>query len=579
MHHFKVWAPKPQSVEVRVNGKSYPLSAEEHGYWSSTVADAGPGDDYGFLLDGRDTLIPDPRSPWQPMGVNGPSRIVDHSAFRWSDSGWVAPPLASAIIYELHVGTFTPAGTFDGVAGKLDYLADLGVTHVEIMPVAEFPGERGWGYDGVDLYAPHNAYGGPDGLKRLVDACHRKGLAIILDVVYNHLGPVGNYLSQFGPYFNENYHTPWGAAVNLDGPGCAEVRRFFCDNAKMWLRDYHIDGLRLDAVHAFLDRSAIHFLEQLATEVDALEAQLKRSLILIAESDLNQPLIVTPREANGYGIDAQWSDDFHHALHAVLTGEASGYYSDFGSLRNLGKALESTFVYDGEYSEFRGRRHGRPVGNLSGSRFLGYLQNHDQIGNRAQGERSSHLMSMGRVKIGAALVMLSPFLPMLFQGEEFGASSPFQYFTDHDDPEIGEAVTKGRRDEFASFGWKPEDIPNPQEAETFERSKLDWNEIKEEPHESLLAWYRALAKLRHSETDFIDGRLDRVEVAIDEDKKQLRMVRGAFMVACNLADSPYSVLLGKKGDVILASEPNVGFDDAGKLRLPPESVAVLRLNS
>jgi maltooligosyltrehalose trehalohydrolase len=577
MHHFKVWAPRPQSVEVRINGSSYPLSAEEHGYWSRKVDDAGPGDDYGFLLDKKDLLIPDPQSPWQPAGVNGPSRIVDHAAFPWSDAGWVAPPLASAIIYELHVGTFTPEGTFDGVVGKLDYLVDLGVTHVEIMPVAEFPGERGWGYDGVDLYAPHNAYGGPDGLKRLVDACHRKGLATILDVVYNHLGPVGNYLSQFGPYFNENYHTPWGAAVNLDGPGSDEVRRFFCDNAKMWLRDYHIDGLRLDAVHAFLDRSAVHFLEQLATEVDVLEAQLERNLVLIAESDLNQPLIVTPREANGYGIDAQWSDDFHHALHAVLTCETSGYYSDFGSLRDLGKALKSTFVYDGEYSESRERRHGRPVGNLSGSRFLGYLQNHDQIGNRAQGERSSYLMSMGRVKIGAALVMLSPFLPMLFQGEEFGASSPFQYFTDHDDPEIGEAVTKGRREEFSSFGWQPEDIPNPQDAETFDRSKLNWNEVKQEPHASLLAWYRALAKLRHSEADFIDGRLDRVDVTIEEEEKQLRMVRGAFMVACNLGESPYSVLLRKKGEVILASEPNISFDEAGKLDLPPESIAVVRL--
>jgi maltooligosyltrehalose trehalohydrolase len=576
MHKFEVWAPTPGTVSVTVNGKIYSLEAAGHGYWKRSVADAGPGDDYGFILDGKEIAFPDPRSPWQPSGVNGPSRIVDHSAFRWSDSGWAAPPLSSAIFYELHVGTFTPEGTFDGVVAKLDYLLQLGVTHVEIMPVGEFPGSRGWGYDGVDLYAPHNAYGGPGGFKRLVNACHQKGLAVILDVVYNHLGPVGNYLGQFGPYFNDNFHTPWGAAVNLDGRGSAEVRRFFCDNAKMWLRDYHIDGLRLDAVHAFLDRSAVHFLEQLAIEVDALEAQLKRHLILIAESDLNQPVVVTPREANGYGIDAQWSDDFHHALHSVLTGESGGYYSDFGSLKALAKALESTFVYDGAYSEFRKRRHGRRVGNLSGARFLGYLQNHDQIGNRAQGQRSSHLMSMGRVKIGAALVMLAPYLPMLFQGEEFGASTPFQYFTDHDDPEIGEAVTNGRRNEFAAFGWNPEDIPNPQDEATFERSRLNWSEVDKEPHASLLAWNRDLISLRHSHTDLIDGRLDRVEVEIDEAKQQLRMSRGIFMIACNLAPTPASMKLSGHKEVVLASEPDVSIGGTGQLHLPPDSVVVIR---
>jgi maltooligosyltrehalose trehalohydrolase len=577
MHKFEVWAPAAEAVSVNVNGKVHALEAARRGYWKGSVADAGPGDDYGFLLDDKEIAFPDPRSAWQPSGVNGLSRIVDHSAFRWNDNGWTAPPLSSAIFYELHVGSFTPEGTFDGVAAKLDYLLQLGVTHIEIMPVAEFPGSRGWGYDGVDLYAPHNAYGGPGGLKRMVNACHQKGLAVILDVVYNHLGPVGNYLSQFGSFFNENFHTPWGAAVNLDGRGSAEVRRFFCDNAKMWLRDYHIDGLRLDAVHAFLDRSAVHFLEQLAIEVDALEAQLKRNLVLIAESDLNQPLIVTPREANGYGIDAQWSDDFHHALHAVLTGESAGYYSDFGSLKALAKALESTFVYDGAYSECRKRRHGRPVGNLSGARFLAYLQNHDQIGNRAQGQRSSQLMSLGRIKIGAALVILAPYLPMLFQGEEFGASTPFQYFTDHDDPEVGEAVTNGRRNEFAAFGWNPEDIPNPQDEATFERSKLDWSEVDKEPHASLLAWNRALISLRHSHTDLVDGRLDRVEVEIDEAKQQLRMRRGKFLIACNLAPTPTSMRLSGNEEVVLASEPGVALE-AGRLELPPESVALIQSN-
>ena len=353
MHRFEVWAPNAEKVQVKTCGHAYPLEREERGWWRGSIEEAGPGTDYAFLLDDQPTLYPDPRSNYQPAGVHGPSRLVDHGAFSWTDQHWQAPPLSGSVIYELHVGTFTPAGDFDAVTERLDYLSNLGVTHIELMPVNEFPGSRGWGYDGVDLYAPHHAYGGPDGLKRLINACHTKGVAVLLDVVYNHLGPVGNYLANFGPYFNRDYNTPWGPAVNLDAAFSTEVRRFFCDNALMWLRDYHFDGLRLDAVHAFIDRSAIHLLEQLATEVDTLEAQIERHLVLIAESDLNQPLIATPREARGYGIDAQWNDDFHHALHAVLTGERDGYYSDFGSFADLGKAVRSVFVYDGCYSEFR----------------------------------------------------------------------------------------------------------------------------------------------------------------------------------------------------------------------------------
>jgi maltooligosyltrehalose trehalohydrolase len=428
MTSLSVWAPGKNTVEVEARGRRYAMTPRENGWWLAELPLDGTFD-YAFVVDGGEPL-PDPRSRWQPSGIHGLSRMVDHGVFHWTDQRWQAPPLAAAVIYELHIGTFTPAGTFGAAIDKLDHLAELGVTHVELMPVAEFSGSRGWGYDGVDLFAPHHAYGGPEKLKRLIDACHARGLAVILDVVYNHLGPAGNYLSRFGPYFTDRYATPWGQAVNFDDAGSDQVRRFVCDNALMWLRDYHFDALRIDAVHAIYDSSALHILEQLAAEVAALAAQSARHLALIAESDLNDPRIVRPRAVGGYGIDAQWSDDFHHALHTVLTGERSGYYADFGTLADLAKALERAFVYDGRYSRFRRRAHGRSREGLSGHNFLGYLQNHDQVGNRARGERSSDLMSVGRLKIAAALVMTAPFIPLLFQGEEWGASAPFLYFTD-----------------------------------------------------------------------------------------------------------------------------------------------------
>jgi len=502
--------------------------------------------------------------------------VVDHDAFRWTDKGWQAPPLASAVVYEVHVGTFTPQGTFQAAIDKLDYLADLGITHVELMPVNEFPGSRRWGYDGVGLYAPHHTYGGPVGLKLLIDACHSRGLAVILDVVYNHLGPSGNYLGRFGPYFTDRYRTLWGPGINFDGPGSDEVRRFFCDNALMWLRDYHADGLRLDAVHAITDTSAVHILEQLSEEVDQLEAQLGRHLVLIAESDLNDPRIVKAREVGGYGIDAQWNDDFHHALHAVMTGERSGYYQDFGSLDDLAKALTAAFVYDGRYSLYRARRHGRPASGLSGSHFLAYLQNHDQIGNRAKGERSTDLMSAGRLKVAAALVLTSSFVPMLFQGEEWGASTPFLYFTDHGDVELGKAVTEGRRAEFAGFGWKPEEIPDPQARETFEASKLRWEEAKSEPHVGLLEWHRQLIRLRHTLSDLRNGRMNWVHVRYDQERQWIAVERGPVTLACNLLDKMQRVPLldGRPRHLVLASDlaARVGGSFA---ELPPDCVAVL----
>jgi maltooligosyltrehalose trehalohydrolase len=502
--------------------------------------------------------------------------VVEHQAFPWQDQRWQARPLAAAVLYELHVGTFTSAGTFEAAIARLDHLVGLGITHVELMPVAEFAGNRGWGYDGVDLYAPHHAYGGPQGLKRLIDACHARGLAILLDVVYNHLGPAGNYLSRFGPYFTDRYATPWGPAVNLDGPYSQEVRRFFCDNALMWLRDYHCDGLRLDAVHALVDTSAVHFLEQLAAEVDALAAHLGRHLVLIAESDLNDPRLLRPPEVGGYGLDAQWNDDFHHALHTVLTGERDGYYTDLGALADLAKALTQGFVYDGCYSAFRHRPHGRSPTRLAGHCFLAYLQNHDQIGNRATGNRSSHLLSPGRLKIAAALVLTAPFIPLLFQGEEWGASTSFQFFTAYDDPALGQAVAKGRREEFAAFGWQPHEVPDPQARDTFARSQLHWDELARAPHAALLDWHRQLIRLRRAVPALADGRLDRVHVRCDEEARWLVVERGPVAVACNLADRPQCVPvpLPCGYQALLMSDPAAQVT-AGGVHLPPDAVALL----
>jgi maltooligosyltrehalose trehalohydrolase len=578
MISFRLWAPNANQVELKIGSDFFGMTRGDGNWWRTEIPLAKTGIDYAFVLDGGEP-VPDPRSLWQPNGIHGPSRTVDHGAFSWTDQSWQAKPLSSAIVYELHVGTFTPRGTFIAAIDKLDYLVDLGVTHIELMPVAEFSGTHGWGYDGVDLYAPHHAYGEPDDLKRLVDATHARGLAVILDVVYNHLGPAGNYLARFGPYFTQRYATPWGEAINFDGPQSDEVRRFFCDNALMWLRDYHFDGLRIDAVHAILDTSAIHFLEQLAGEVADLQAQTDRQLALIAESDLNDPRIIRPREIGGYGMLAQWSDDFHHALHCVLTGERAGYYRDFGSLADLAKALQRVFVYDGRYSVFRRRRHGRPPSGLSGHSFLGYLQTHDQIGNRAKGERSSHLMSVARLKIAAALVLTGPFVPMLFQGEEWGATSPFLYFTDHKDPQLARNVTEGRRREFASFGWKPDEVPDPQAVETFERSKLNWTERDKEPHAGLLAWHRRLIELRRKIPSLSDGRLDKVGVRFDENGKWLVVKRGPVVVACNLNQvtqrvpvdiDPASRLLLTSADKVQLSQNTV--------ELTADSVAILSVH-
>jgi maltooligosyltrehalose trehalohydrolase len=573
MHEFRVWAPRPGEVTVIVGGRRLPMRPAGDGWWVREADEAGPGTDYSFSLDGGPPR-PDPRSASQPRGIEGPSLVVDHAAFAWTDGGWRGIPLPGSVLYECHVGAFSPDGTFDGVIGHLDHLADLGVDAIELLPVAEFSGARGWGYDGVDLFAPHHAYGGPDGLKRLVDAAHARGLGVVLDVVYNHLGPAGNYLPEFGPYFSARHHTNWGHAVNFDGQGSDEVRRFVIDNALAWLRDYHCDGLRLDAVHAIVDDSATHILEELAVEVGALAAQVGRPLFVVAESDLNDPRFVRSRDAGGYGLDASWADEWHHALHGVLTGEDSGYYEDFGSLPLLAKALRQAWVYDGCYSPHRRRVHGRSPAGLAGSQFVVATQNHDQVGNRAAGERSAALMSEGRLRIAAALLLTSPFVPLLFQGEEWGASTPFQYFTGHADAELGRTVSAGRRREFAHFGWDPDQVPDPQDPATFERSKLDWAELGKEPHAGLLAWYRSLIALRRQLPAVTDPRLDRTRTECDSGAGWLVLRRGPVTVASNLGTETWIFPAGPGAVLLAASDPRIERTRGG-LALPADTVAIL----
>jgi maltooligosyltrehalose trehalohydrolase len=568
MTAFRVWAPDLQRVELELRGVRHAMSREGEDF--ATDVPAAAGDDYGFIVGDR--RLPDPRSPWQPQGVHEQSRVDDARAFTWTDHSWHGAPLGSAVIYELHVGTFSEEGTFDGVAGKLDHLQGLGVNAVELMPVAEFPGDRGWGYDGVDLYAPHHVYGGPQGLRRLVDACHARGIAVVLDVVYNHLGPDGNYLGCFGPYFTDRHRTPWGDAFNLDGPGSDGVRSFLLDNASHWLDEFHIDGLRLDAVHAIVDTSAVHLLEALVQRVRALEAASGRTRWVVAESDLNDPRIVRAAAAGGYGVDAQWSDDFHHALHALLTGERNGYYSDFGAVADVALALTSGYVYAGRYSRFRRRRQGRPATGLDATSFLGYMQNHDQVGNRALGERSGQLLSLEQQKIAAALVLCAPFVPLLFAGEEWGATTPFLYFSDHIDPELARAVSAGRRAEFAAFGWPEHEVADPQDPASFERSRLDWSQPQRPPHNELLEWYRRLIGLRRSLPSLNDPRFESVAVRHAESPPHLLMRRGAVTLACNF-DSREVKVEKPRGAPLVTSGPDP-VSSGTKTLLPPLSATI-----
>ncbi len=580
MGELRVWAPNAHRVAVHLDSHLIPMHRRgNRGWWSVEAVEIRPGIDYAFQLDDDGQPLPDPRSGWQPHGVHGPSRMVDHRSFTWTDQEFVAPPLADAVIYELHVGTFTTEGTFDAIIERLDHLMDLGITHIELMPVAHYAGDRGWGYDGVNLFAPHHAYGGPEGLKRLVNAFHARGLAVLLDVVYNHFGPSGNYLPRFGPYLTDRYATPWGSAVNFDGRGSDQVRALVCANAFTWMSDYHFDGLRLDAVHAIPDYSPTHLLEELAAQTEKLARQTGRRLVLIAEDDRNDPRVVTPITRGGFGINAVWNEDFHHALHAVLTGERTGYYGDYGSLAHLAKVLSRGFAYDGQFSVYRGRRQGRAASHLLSHQFVGCLQNHDQVGNRAIGDRISHLVSFDRLRVGVAMLLTSPFVPMLFAGEEWAASSPFQYFTDHQEPDLAHAVTEGRKREFAASGWAAENIPDPQDPATFERSKLDWSEIAREPHRDVLEWYRNLIRLRASAQALRSDKLDTIEVAFDEDDRWFVMTRPPITVAFNLGSRPRLIpLSGESHTLLLASRNDVRIDGSG-LQLPAESIAIIRTDS
>ena len=576
MRTFEVWAPLVKSLAVQVGDARFPLQGPDvNGWWRADVGEAGPGTDYGFLIDDDETAYPDPRSLSQPNGVHGLSRIYDHSAFEWTDANFRAAPLSSAVIYELHIGTFTVQGTFDAAISKLDALVELGISHIELLPVAAFAGQQGWGYDGVALYSVHQPYGGPDALKLLVEAAHKKGLAVLLDVVYNHFGPSGNYTGKYGPYLTDLHHTPWGSAVNLESEWADQVRRFFCDNAMMWMRDFHFDGLRLDAVHAYMDRSAIHFLEQLSIETKTLEAELRRPLVLIAETDLNDPRIVTSRDAGGFGIDAQWSDDFHHALFAALAAEPlGGYYSDFGGIEQLAKAIQETFVYDGIFSDHRRRVHGKTAAHLPQNRFVGYIQNHDQVGNRAVGERVHETVGFERAKIAAALVLTAPFIPMLFQGEEWAASSPFQYFANHEDPVLARLISIGRKKEFEPFGWNPDLIPDPEKEETYERSRLDWDELNVGEHGEMRDWYRKLIALRRATPELNNAQPGSTQVTYCADEGWLVMHRGPIQVMVNLGIEPHSFQVAAGATILLSSRE--GVEPHGQtVIVPPDAVAIV----
>jgi len=549
---FRVWAPFRNSVVVRLEGKNQrelmALSPEERGYWSAEIPGACPGDSYVILLD-DDLVRPDPASRYQPDTVHGPSEVVDTS-YPWSDGSWANLPLEDLIFYEIHPGTFTPQGTLRAIIPRLDELASMGVTCLNLMPAAQFPGGRNWGYDGVLPFAVQNTYGGPRALRELVDACHARGLAVVLDVVYNHLGPEGNYLADFGPYFTEQYATPWGPALNFDGAYSDEVRNFFIDNALTWIEDFHLDGLRLDAVHAIFDMSARPFLQELATEVGHLALRLGKPVHLLPESDANDSRLIREQPLGGLGHSAQWADDFHHSVHSLLTGERQGYYLDFGCAWHLKKALTQGYVYDGIYSPYRRRRHGNSAKDRSGRQFVVYTQNHDQVGNRMQGERLSGLIPFEADKLAAGLLLSSPFLPLIFMGQEYGETAPFRFFVSHGDDWLLEAVREGRKREFAAFDW-PGEPPDPQDPETFAGCVLDWDKRRNGRYHTLAGLYSALIRLRRNIPALRDLRLDRLAVLGANSDAVLTLLRWSHgdrvAAVCNLTPEEEEVRLELPG--------------------------------
>ncbi|OBJ82631.1 malto-oligosyltrehalose trehalohydrolase [Mycobacterium sp. 1245852.3] len=572
---FRVWAPKPALVRLDVDGQTHAMTRSADGWWHASV-DTAPDARYGYLLDDDPTVLPDPRSPRQPEGVHARSQLWDPAAAAWTDTAWAGRPVEGAVIYEMHLGTFTEAGTFDSAIDKLDYLVELGVDFVELMPVNSFAGTHGWGYDGVLWYSVHEPYGGPDGLVRFIDACHAKGLGVLIDAVFNHLGPSGNYLPRYGPYLS-SASNPWGEGINIADADSDEVRRYIIGCALRWMRDFHADGLRLDAVHALVDTTAIHILEELATETDWLAQQLGRPLSLIAESDLNDPRLITPRERGGYGLTGQWADDIHHAIHTAVSGERQGYYADFGSLATLAQTLRHGFFHAATYSSFRRRRHGRPLdtsaeSGIPATRLVAYTCTHDQVGNRALGDRPSQNLTGGQLAIKAALVLGSPYTTMLFMGEEYAASTPFQFFSSHPEPELAKATAEGRKAEFAEHGWDADEIPDPQDPQTFADSKLDWAEVDTGEHARLHRLYRDLIALRREDPDLADPWLENLTVDYDEDQGWIVVARGRLRIVCNLGAEQVRVPV--TGELVLAwDEPAVHPDST---ELPGHSFAILR---
>ena len=549
---FRVWAPLAERLSVAIVSPEPAVLAMEReadGSFTGLARGLEPGAEYFYEFD-RAHRRPDPVSRCQPRGVHDVSEVIDPSAFVWTDGDWRGRRLEDLIIYEVHTGTFSSEGTFAGIIERIPYLCELGITALEIMPVASFAGTRNWGYDGVALYAPHTSYGGPVGFKRMVDACHRAGLAVVLDVVYNHLGPEGNYLAEYGPYFTDRYRSPWGQAINFDGAGSDAVKRFFIDNALYWLTEYHVDALRLDAIHEILDFGAVHVLREMADAFHRQARLLGREAWLIAESDLNDPRVINPPAIGGHGIDAQWHDDFHHALHALLTDDRSGYFVDFGRVADLGKAISEGFVYDGRRSTYRGRRHGAPAIRNPGRQFVAFNQNHDQIANADAGQRLSQLVPLDRQKLAAAILLCAPALPMLFMGEEFGASTPFNYFTSFTDPTLATAVSEGRRREYEPF-FRTRAFPEPQAPETFAGSRIDWAETSRTPHRELLALNRALIELRKSHPCLANCRKDLTEVHFSEDPRWMIVRRGdpsglEALLLCNLSDESLTLTVSER---------------------------------
>jgi len=544
---FLVWAPLVQRVDVHIVSPKeliLPLGRDTQGYHQAIAESLEPGSLYFYRLDGQKER-PDPASRYQPQGVHGPSQVVESDS-AWEDSHWSGMSLHEYIIYELHVGTYTTEGTFDAITPHLDEVKELGISAVELMPVAQFSGNRNWAYDSVYPFAVQNSYGGPEGLKRLVNACHKKGLAVVLDVVYNHFGPEGNYIADFGPYFTDRYRTPWGAAINFDGPYSDEVRQFFIENAIYWLTEFHIDALRLDALHAILDISPYSFLEELTASFHEQAERLERKAYLIGESSANDARLIRPRERGGFGLDAQWNDDFHHSLHVLLTGEQAGYYQDFGQLQHLVKAFQEGFVYSGQYSHYHQRRHGVSSMDIPAYRFVVFDQNHDQVGNRMNGERLRKLVSYEALKLAVGVVLLSPFIPLLFMGEEYGETAPFPYFVSHSEPELVEAVRKGRREEFAAFQWQG-DLPDPQDEATFRHAKLNHHLREKEDNKIMLEFYKELIRIRKETPALAYLSRDNIDIRGFEDYKLLFLHRwkedSEVMAVFNFSDNQVSSTL------------------------------------